>query len=105
MTEKLPVIELSPLGLRAAQGQEIAIEDVLTYLIQALTTPESIGNVIEIGGSDQLPYAEMMTTYAELRGLRRTLIPVPVLTPGLSSHWVHSITLVAASVTRPLIEG
>jgi hypothetical protein len=47
----------------------------------------------------------MMLTYAEIRGLKRWLIPVPVLTPGLSSHWVHWITPIHASVTRPLIEG
>ncbi len=103
LTEKLPVM-ICPRWVYQ-QVQPIAIEDVLTYLIEALTTPDSIGKVIEIGGSDQLPYSEMMTTYAELRGLKRLLVPVPVLTPGLSSHWVHWITPVAASVTRPLIEG
>ena len=103
LTEKLPVM-ICPRWVYQ-QVQPIAIEDVLTYLIEALTTPDSIGKVIEIGGSDQLPYSEMMTTYAELRGLKRFLVPVPVLTPGLSSHWVHWITPVAASVTRPLIEG
>jgi uncharacterized protein YbjT (DUF2867 family) len=103
LTEKLPVM-ICPRWVYQ-QVQPIAIEDVLSYLTQALTTPESAGRVIEIGGADRLPYAEMMTTYAELRGLKRWLIPVPVLSPGLSSHWVHWITPVPASVTRPLIEG
>jgi uncharacterized protein YbjT (DUF2867 family) len=103
LTEKLPVM-ICPRWVYQ-QVQPIAIEDVLSYLVHALSTPESIGEVLEIGGEDQLAYSEMMTTYAELRGFKRLLIPVPVLTPGLSSHWVHWITPVAASVTRPLIEG
>jgi uncharacterized protein YbjT (DUF2867 family) len=103
LTEKLPVM-ICPRWVYQ-QVQPIAIEDVLAYLIESLTTPESAGRVIEIGGADKVPYAEMMTTYAELRGLKRWLIPVPVLTPGLSSYWVHWITPVPASVTKPLIEG
>jgi len=103
LTEKLPVM-ICPRWVYQ-QVQPISIEDVLAYLSAALTTPESSGRVIEIGGADQLAYAEMMTVYAEIRGLKRILIPVPVLTPGLSSHWVHWITPVPASVTRPLIEG
>ena len=103
LTEKLPVM-ICPRWV-FQQVQPISIDDVLSYLMAAISTPESSGKVIEIGGSDQLPYAEMMLTYAEIRGLKRWLIPVPVLTPGLSSHWVHWITPVHASVTRPLIEG
>jgi uncharacterized protein YbjT (DUF2867 family) len=103
LTEKLPVM-ICPRWV-FQQVQPISIEDVLAYLLAALTTPKSSGKVIEIGGADRLPYAKMMLTYANLRGLKRRLIPVPVLTPGLSSHWVHWITPVPASVTRPLIEG
>ncbi|MEJ2448498.1 MAG: NAD(P)H-binding protein [Anaerolineales bacterium] len=90
LTEKLPVL-ISPRWV-FQQVQPISIEDVLAYLVAALTTPESSGKVIEIGGADQLPYAEMLKGYAEIRGLKRTLIPVPILTPELSSHWVHWIT-------------
>jgi uncharacterized protein YbjT (DUF2867 family) len=103
LTEKLPVI-ICPRWVYQ-QVQPIAIDDVLAYLVKALVTPESSGRVIEIGGADQLSYAEMMTIYGEIRQLKRRLIPVPFLTPGLSSHWVHWITPVPASVTRPLIEG
>jgi uncharacterized protein YbjT (DUF2867 family) len=103
LTERLPLM-ICPRWVYQ-KVQPIAIEDVLAYLVGSLTTSASSGRVIEIGGADLLPYAEMMTTYADLRGLKRVLIPVPVLTPGLSSHWVHWITPVAASVTRPLIEG
>lgn len=103
LTEKLPVM-ICPRWVYQ-QVQPISIDDVLAYLLSALTTPESRGEVIEIGGSDQVPYADMMLTYAEIRGLKRWMVPVPFLTPGLSSHWVHLITPVNASVTKPLIEG
>ncbi len=103
LTERLPVM-ICPRWVYQ-RVQPIAIDDVLAYLLETLDTPESEGKIIEIGGKDILPYAEMMTIYAELRGLKRWLIPVPVLTPGLSSHWVHWITPVQASVTRPLVEG
>ena len=63
--------------------QPIAIRNVLDYLVAALKTPQSTGRVIEIGGSDILTYADMMLQYAEVRGLRRYIIPVPVLTPRL----------------------
>lgn len=85
--------------------QPIAIYNVLDYLAGALEKPETAGQIIEIGGTDILTYGEMMLGYAEVRGLRRWLVPVPVLTPRLSSHWVHWMTPVPASVARPLIEG
>jgi hypothetical protein len=61
--------------------------------------------VIEIGGEDVITYGEMMTRYARLRGLRRLLVPVPVLTPRLSSYWVHLVTPIPSSIAQPLIEG
>ena len=85
--------------------QPIAIRDVLNYLVAALQTPESRGKTIEIGAPDALTYAEMMMTYAHIRGLRRLIIRVPVLTPRLSSYWVHWMTPVSAGVATPLIEG
>jgi hypothetical protein len=85
--------------------QPISIRDVLEYLVLALEKPESQGQVVEIGGSDILTYGEMMLGYAEVRGLRRILLPVPVLTPRLSSHWVHWMTPIPADIARPLIEG
>jgi len=85
--------------------QPIAIRDVLKYLTLAIEKPATKGEIIEIGGSDVLTYADMMQIYAELNGLKRILISVPVLTPGLSSYWVHWMTPVPASLARPLIEG
>lgn len=103
LTERLPVM-IAPRWVYT-KTQPIAIRDVLNYLIAALDTPDSAGEVIEIGGEDVLSYAEMMLTYGRIRGLRRWMIPVPVLSPRLSSYWAHWMTPVSASVARPLIEG
>ena len=85
--------------------EPIAIENVLEYLTAALETPKSAGRILEIGGRDILTYAEMMTGYARVRGLKRWLIAVPVLTPRLSSYWVHLITPIPARIAQPLIKG
>lgn len=103
LTERLPVM-ICPRWV-FTRVQPIAIDDVINYLSTALEVPESAGQIIEIGGSEILTYGDMMKIYAEIRGLKRVLIPVPALTPGLSSHWVHWMTPVSASITRPLIEG
>ena len=103
LTERLPVM-ICPRWVYT-RTQPISINDVLDYLVSALSTPESIGKVIEIGGADVLSYGEMMSGYAQVRGLRRSLIPVPVLTPRLSSYWIHWMTPIPASIARPLIEG
>ena len=85
--------------------QPIAIKDVMNYLVAALETQESAGRITEIGGADILTYADTMLEYSRIRGLRRFVLPVPVLSPGLSSHWVHWVTPVSAKIARPLIEG
>lgn len=103
LTERLPVM-ICPQWV-FTRVQPISISDVLDYLVTALETPESIGKIIEIGGNEVLTYGEMMTEYAEVRGLKRHLIPVPVLTPRLSSHWVHWITPIPAEIAKPLIDG
>lgn len=85
--------------------QPIAIRDILSYLSKAIDKPETTGKTIEIGGADVMTYGDMMTRYAKVRGLKRWLIPVPVLTPRLSSYWIHWVTPIPASLARPLIEG
>jgi hypothetical protein len=85
--------------------QPIGIREVLDYLTAALRTPESTGRTIQIGGSDVVTYGDMMLIYARVRGLRRVLLPVPVLTPFLSSLWVNLVTPIPATIARPLIEG
>lgn len=103
LTERIPVM-ICPRWV-FTQVQPIGIRNVLEYLVAALETPESAGQVIEIGGSDVLSYGDMMLGYARVRGLRRVLMPVPVLTPGLSAYWVHWVTPIPAEIARPLIEG
>jgi uncharacterized protein YbjT (DUF2867 family) len=103
LTERLPVM-VCPRWV-FSRTQPIAVRDVLAYLIAALETPESTDQIVEVGGPDVLTYADMMRGYAKVRGLRRLIIPVPVLTPKLSSFWVHWMTPVSASIARPLIEG
>src|SRR5258707_15264244 len=85
--------------------QPIAIQNVLDYLMAALQQPESAGRIIEIGGEDVLSYGGLMETYASVRGLKRYLLPVPFLTPRLSSYWVRLVTPFSVSLARPLIEG
>ena len=102
LTERLPIM-ITPrwVGTRC---QPIGIRDVLDYLAGALGHPQETG-IVEIGGPDVLSYGDMMRTYARLRGLRRLMIPVPVLTPRLSSYWVNLVSPVPAGIARPLIEG
>jgi lipocalin/ligand-binding SRPBCC domain-containing protein len=85
--------------------QPIAIDDVLAYLRAALDLPEGREGVFEIGGPEVVSYGDMMREYARLRGLRRALIPVPVLTPRLSGLWLGLVTPAQARVGRALVEG
>lgn len=103
LTERLPVM-ICPQWVYT-RSHPIAIRDILQYLISTLTVPESAGRIIEVGGTDVLTYADMMYAYARERRLTRKLIPVPVLTPALSSHWVHWMTPVPVGIARPLILG
>ncbi len=103
LTERLPVM-ICPRWV-FTNTQPIAIRDVLNYLVAALATPASANRVVEIGGADIVTYADMMLGYAAVRGLKRWMIPVPVLTPWLSSYWVHWMTPIPAGVARPLILG
>ncbi len=103
LTERVPIM-ICPNWVYT-RIQPIAIRNVLDYLAAALDVPGSSGQVIEIGGADVITYGEMMTRYAKVRGLRRLLVPVPVLTPRLSSYWVHLVTPIPAAIARPLIDG
>jgi uncharacterized protein YbjT (DUF2867 family) len=103
LTERLPAM-ITPKWVNT-RIQPIAEDDVLRYLVDALDQPDSAGKVIEIGGADVVTYGDMITTYAHLRGLHRELIPVPFLTPALSSYWVGLTTPIPSSIARPLIEG
>jgi uncharacterized protein YbjT (DUF2867 family) len=103
LTERVPVM-ICPRWVYT-RIQPIAVRTVLDYLVEALRVAGSAGRTIEIGGADVITYGEMLTFYAEVRGLRRWLVPVPVLTPKLSSYWVHFVTPIPAAIARPLIAG
>ncbi len=85
--------------------QPIAIDDVLAYLHAALDLPAGRDGVFEIGGPEVVSYGDMMRQYARLRGLRRRLLAVPVLTPRLSGLWLGLVTPAQARVGRALVEG
>lgn len=87
-------------------SQPIAVRNVLEYLAGCLDRPETIGGRFDIGGPEVVTYESLMRVYAEEAGLRRRwIVPVPVLTPRLSSYWIHLVTPVPASIARPLAEG
>ncbi len=103
LTEREPVL-ICPAWF-FSQAQPVAIRDVLSYLVAALDSPESIGRVIEIGGATRLTYADMLLGYAKERGLQRSLIRTPFYAPRLSAYWVHMVTPIHWRVVAPLIEG
>ena len=104
LVEVLPVM-ITPKWV-STRSQPIAISDVLDYLVKVIEAPRALSGVYEIGGPDIVSYAQMMEIYAKEAGLnRRWLIPVPVLSPRLSSHWVGVVTPVPASLARPLVDS
>lgn len=102
LADRLPVM-VAPRWLRTL-AQPIAIEDVVAYLLAARTRP-SQSAVLEIGGPDRVGYADLIRLYARARGIRRVLVPVPLLTPGLSSLWLSVVARSHARVGRRLIES
>jgi uncharacterized protein YbjT (DUF2867 family) len=104
LVQRLPAM-IGPAWLQNAT-QPIAISDTIEYLAQALEVHESTGREIQIGGPDVLSYGEMLDRMAAALGLpRRPRIPVPLITPWLSSLWIGLVTPVDAGVVRPLIES
>lgn len=104
LVERLPVM-ITPRWVKT-QCQPVAISDVLHWLVACLSTPETAGRTLEIGGPDVVTYQQLMQIAAEELKLRRRLIvPVPVLTPRLSSAWISLVTPVDYQLARPLAEG
>ena len=103
LVEKLPVMT-TPLWVRT-RAQPLAIEDVLAYLLAAADLEHDGSAIYEIGGADAVSYEELMLEYARQRGLRRWIIPVPVLSPRISSLWLGLVTPVYARVGRKLIDS
>ncbi len=103
LVERLP-ITICPKWVQV-KAQPIAIEDLLAYLSAAVKLPLSASQIYEIGGPDQVSYGQLMQEYARQRGLTRWMIPVPLLTPYLSSLWLGLVTPLYARVGRKLVES
>ncbi len=104
LVQRLPVM-ICPKWV-GTRSQPIAVENVLTYLTGVLSVPETTGGVFDIGGSETLCYREIMVIMAQELGLpRRWIVPVPVLSPRLSSYWIQLVTPLSNRIARPLAEG
>jgi uncharacterized protein YbjT (DUF2867 family) len=103
LVDRLPVM-IAPRWV-ATPTQPIALADVVAYLCDVAGHPETLGERFDLGGPDVLTYREMIEHIGELRGRRPRIVEVPVLSPRLSSYWLHLVTPVRAGVARPLIEG
>lgn len=104
LTERLPAM-ITPRWVHT-RIQPISIRDVLRYLVGCAELPPEVSRSFDIGGPDVLTYRQMMQRYARVAGLRqRIIVPVPVLTPSLSSHWVGLVTPVPSSIARPLVDS
>jgi uncharacterized protein YbjT (DUF2867 family) len=103
LVDRLPVM-VAPRWL-STPTQPIALEDMIGYLDGVAARTEALGESFDVGGPEILTYGDMVKQIARLRGRRPVLLEVPVLTPRLSSYWLHLVTPVRAGVARPLIEG
>jgi uncharacterized protein YbjT (DUF2867 family) len=104
LVERLPIM-VTPRWVKT-ESQPVAIADVLFWLVECLEVPATLGQTLEIGGKDVLEYRELMRIMAEeLKLPARIILPLPVLTPSLSSGWIGLVTPVSYRIARPLAEG
>jgi len=104
LVDRLPAM-VTPRWVRT-KSQPIAVSNVIGYLIDCLESEETANRVLDIGGPDILSYQDLMRIYSEEAGLvRRFIVPIPILTPRLSSYWLSLVTPLPTPLTRPLIEG
>ncbi len=104
LVERLPIM-ITPKWV-STLCQPIAVENVIGYLRGVLRVPETAGQVFDIGGPDVFCYSDIMRVMSDELGLRRRwIIPVPVLTPRLSSYWIHLVTPLSKEIGKPLAEG
>jgi uncharacterized protein YbjT (DUF2867 family) len=104
LVERLPVM-VTPRWVDTP-CQPIGIEDVLHYLVACLEQPATAGRTLDLGGPDVLTYRDLMQLTADALGLRpRLILPIPLLTPRLSSLWIHLVTPISHQIARPLAEG
>ncbi|WP_224995646.1 SDR family oxidoreductase [Cesiribacter sp. SM1] len=103
LVEKLPIM-ITPKWLNT-RSQPIAIRNVLEYLTGVLLREETFNNSYDIGGPDVLSYKEMLLQFAEVRGLKRVIITVPVMTPRLSSYWLYFVTSTSYKLAINLVNS
>ncbi len=103
LVEKLPVM-IAPRWLKT-RSQPIAVRDVLRFLEKTLGDERTFHSNFDIGGPDVLTYKQMLEQYADVRGLRRLIIPVPVLSPRLSSYWLYFVTSTSYSLAVKLVDS
>jgi len=103
LVDRLPAM-ITPSWV-ATPTQPIALVDIARYLAGTCGNEATFGRSFDVGGSEVMTYRQMIERIAILRGRRPLIVEVPVLTPRLSSLWLHLVTPVGASVARPLIEG
>jgi len=103
LVEKLPVM-VAPKWLQT-RSQPIAISDVIQYLTGVLDNNACLNQTFDIGGPEVLTYRDMLMQYAAVRGLKRWIIPVPVLTPRLSSYWLYFVTSTTFTLARNLVDS
>jgi uncharacterized protein YbjT (DUF2867 family) len=103
LVEKLPIM-VAPKWLKQLV-QPIAISDVLAYLTLVLGNSACFGQSFEIGGPDVMRYKDLLLNFAKMRGLKRKIFTVPVLTPRLSSYWLFFVTSISFSLARFLVES
>jgi len=103
LVEKLPVM-IAPKWLKS-RCQPIGIRNVVEYMIGVMMKEETYNQSFDIGGPDVLSYHDMLMGYAKVRGLKRLIIPVPVLSPQLSSHWLYFVTSTSFSLAKSLVSS
>jgi uncharacterized protein YbjT (DUF2867 family) len=103
LVEHLPVM-ITPRWVHT-RTQAIAVADVIRYLIAVLELPEAAGRAFDIGGPDVLEYVEMMRRLARIEGRKSLVLPVPLLTPSLSSRWLSLVTDVDVATGRSLVDS
>ena len=103
LAHRLPVM-ITPRWVRT-DCQPIPIDDVIAYLVGVLEVPETAGETFEIGGPDVVSYQTTMYRTSELLGKRQYIVPVPLVTPKLSAHWLDLVTDVPRDVAHPLVSG
>jgi uncharacterized protein YbjT (DUF2867 family) len=103
LVERLPVM-VCPRWIET-RAQPIDIRDMVDYLLGCLREPATAGLSLDVGGPEILTYRDMMEIYSRVRGLKRIIITVPVLTPRLSTYWVNLVTPVPSGIVNPLVEG